>query len=51
MDKALEITRDIVVAALNATKVDYFPDSSTGNNIAGMIQVIYDKVKELEKTT
>jgi hypothetical protein len=47
MSKALEITRDIVVAALGQLNGNY-PNEEFGKAVSNLIQVVYDKVKEIE---
>ena len=47
MSNALEITRDIIVAAFGSTS-SFYPNKDSGDDVAEFIQVIYDKVKELE---
>ena len=50
MSKTLEITRDIVVATLGSTvNHGVYPSEETGKVVAEFIQIIYDKVKEIEK--
>jgi len=47
MSNALEVTRDIVVAAFSSTS-SFYPDKDSGENVAEFIQAVYDKIKGLE---
>lgn len=49
MPKALEMTRDIVVAAFQSVSCNNFVlYDETGKNTADFFEAIYNKVKEIE---